>query len=212
MEILENFAVFEGIDGSGTTTQLNILENFFLRNPDQLVLPPFYKTFEPTDGSIGRIIRAGLRKEAELSAETIAMLFAADRNEHIFGSGGVAERCKRGELVVSDRYVLSSLVYQGITCGDELPVSLNRLFPSPELLIFLDIDPEIAEKRIAHREIKEIYEFLDFQIQVRRRYKTLLSRFSADGARIEIIDASKPPEEVAREIWELIKKLPIFKR
>ena len=211
MEILENFAVFEGIDGSGTTTQLNILENFFLSNHDRLSLPPFYKTFEPTDGSIGRLIRSGLRKDIELRAETIAMLFAADRNEHIFGAGGITEHCGRGELVVSDRYVLSSLVYQGITCGDELPAALNRSFPGPELLLFFDIDPETAQKRIAGREIKEIYEFLDFQIQVRRRYKTLLSQFSADGVRIEIIDASKPPEEVAGEVWELIQKMPIFK-
>ena len=211
MEILKNFIVFEGIDGSGTTTQLNILEKFFLLNQARLSLPPFYKTFEPTDGSIGKIIRSCLREEAVLRAETIAMLFAADRNEHVFGSGGVAERCGRGELVVSDRYVPSSLVYQGITCGDELPAALNRVFPVPELLLFFDIDPETAQKRIAGREQKEIYETMDFQIQVRRRYKTLLSQFSAEGVRIGIIDSSKPPEEAAREVWEHIQKMPIFK-
>ena len=90
MEILKNFAVFEGIDGSGTTTQLEILEKYFRENPN--CLPPFYKTNEPTDGSIGKLIRLSLRKEVLLCPGTIAFLFAADRNEHIYGPGGIKER------------------------------------------------------------------------------------------------------------------------
>jgi dTMP kinase len=141
----------------------------------------------------------------------MALLFAADRNEHIYGSGGVAEHCGRGELVVSDRYVLSSLVYQGIACGEELPARLNRDFPGPELLLFFDVDPETAQKRMARREFKEIYEYLDFQIQARRRYKTLLPRFEDQGVRLEIIDASPPPEDVAGEVWKALQKMPIIK-
>ena len=221
MEILENFVVFEGLDGSGTTTQLNILEHFFLHNKSSIPnksplsnkssLPTFHKTFEPTKGSIGKLIRSGLKKEISLSPQTIAMLFAADRNEHIFGDGGVAERCRRGELVVSDRYLPSSLVYQGITCGEELPARLNRDFPGPELLVFFDIESEIAQKRIAGREQKELFENLDFQIQVRERYKALLPKLRAEGVRVEVIDASLPQEEVARKVWAIVKELPIFK-
>jgi dTMP kinase len=140
------------------------------------------------------------------------MLFAADRNEHVFGEDGVAERCKRGELVVSDRYLLSSLVYQGITCGEELPARLNREFPAPELLLFFDIDCETALKRMEGRAKKEIYEYKDFQIQVRERYKALLPRLSAEGVKVGIIDASLPAEEVALEVWSAIKKMPIFER
>lgn len=229
MEILDNFAVFEGLDGSGTTTQLTILEKFFHQSGSSAILPdhllvaepggdylysslPFCKTFEPTDGIIGRIIRSGLRKEVILRPETIAHLFAVDRDEHIFGPGGVSERCHRGELVVSDRYVPSSLVYQGITCGDALPLLLNRNFPGPELLIFFDIDPETAQNRRAGRDRKEIYEYLEFQIQVRERYKALLPTYAGQGVRVEVVDASPPPEEVAREIWKVIQKMPIFKR
>ena len=212
MGILANFVVFEGLDGSGTTTQLTILDDFFQRNPERLSLPPFYKTFEPTDGSIGRLIRSALRKETVYCPETVALLFAADRREHLYGAGGIAERCGRGELVVSDRYVPSSLVYQGITCGEELPAALNRDFPAPELLLFFDIDPETAQKRMAARNLKEIYEYLDFQIQVRRRYRELLPRFSTEGVRVEIIDASMPPEDVATEAWRAIQKMPIFKK
>ena len=210
MKILKNFVVFEGIDGSGTTTQLDILEKFFLHAPQPL--PPFYKTFEPTDGSIGKIIRSALRKELTLCPETTALLFAADRNEHIYGHEGVAEHCSRGELVVSDRYLPSSLVYQGLLCGEELPARLNQDFPAPELLFFFDIDPEIAQKRIARREIKEIYEYLEFQIQVRQRYKSVLQQLSSQGVMVETIDASPPAEEVARQVWKALQKLPIIKR
>jgi len=211
MKILKNFVVFEGIDGSGTTTQLNLLETFFSQNREKLPLPPFHKTYEPTNSSIGQMIRSALRKEVPLEAETVALLFAADRNEHLFGKGGIEERCGRGELVVSDRYTPSSLVYQGITCGEELPLALNRDFPGPELLLFFDIDPVNAQDRIASRELKEIYEYLDFQIQVRQCYKNLLPALAEQGVRVETIDASLPPSEVAREVWKTMEKLPIFK-
>ena len=114
--------------------------------------------------------------------------------------------------MVSDRYVPSSLVYQGITCGEELPLGLNKDFPCPELLLFFDIDPETAQKRMSGRSNKEIYEYLDFQIQVRRRYKVLLPQFSGQGVRIQTIDASFSPEEVAGQVWEAIQKLPIMKQ
>ena len=210
MKILRNFVVFEGCDGSGTTTQLSILEDFFHRNKSRLSLPPLYRTFEPTNGSIGKIIRSVLQKKLTLLLETTAMLFAADRNEHLYGSNGLTERCNRGELAVSDRYVPSSLVYQGLLCGEELPARLNRDFPGPELLIFFDINPETAQQRMSGRDVKEIYEYLDFQIRVRERYKSLLPQFASQGVKVEIIDASPPIEDVAAEVWRAIKKLPII--
>ena len=207
MEILKNFAVFEGLDGSGTSTQIDILEGFFKnRSP----LPLLYKTFEPTNGSIGKLIRSALRKEINFNPKTIAMLFAADRYEHIYGPEGIEERCNRGELVVSDRYLPSSLVYQGITCGEEFPALVNRDFPRPELLLFFDIDPEIALKRISNRQHIEIYEYIEFQIMVRDRYKALLPGLSQKGVRVETIDATRSVEEVADEVWAAIGKMPIM--
>ena len=210
MKILRNFVVFEGCDGSGTTTQINILEDFFQQYKDSLPLLSFHKTFEPTNSSIGRLIRSFLRKEITLLPETVAMLFAADRNEHIYGSGGVAERCSRGELVVSDRYLPSSLVYQGLVCGEELPARFNQDFPGPELLVFFDINPETAQRRMTGRDVKEIYEHLEFQIKVRERYKSLLPVFAAQGVMVEVIDASPPPDEVAKELWRVLKKISIL--
>ena len=207
MKIIPNFAVFEGGDGSGTTTQLSLLSERLKKSGS----PCFFSTFEPTDRQIGKIIRRALTKTAPLDPQTLAMLFAADRNEHIYGHDGILEHVNRGELVVSDRYVLSSLVYQGIECGDELPASLNSRFPAPETLIFLDIEPEIALERMKNRASLEIYEYLEFQVKVREKYKSLLGMYAQAGVRVETLDASKTEREVADKVWSIVSQMPIFK-
>ncbi|WP_461246746.1 dTMP kinase [Treponema sp. R6D11] len=207
MEIIPNFVVFEGGDGSGTTTQLAMLSER-LRKSNK---PVFFPTFEPTDGQIGKIIRSALKKEMILKPETLAMLFAADRNEHLTARDGILNRVKHGELVVSDRYVLSSLVYQGIECGDDLPTALNSRFAAPELTFFFDIDPKIAINRMSKRGSLEIYEYLEFQEKVRQKYISAVDDYKKNGARVEIIDSSKTITEVADRVWSIISKMPIFK-
>jgi len=206
MEIIPNFVVFEGGDGSGTTTQLSMLVER-LKNMEK---PVFFPTFEPTDGQIGKLIRSALKKDLILKPQTLAMLFAADRNEHLNGQDGILAHVNRGELVVSDRFVLSSLVYQGIECGDELPTVLNSRFPAPELTIFLDVDPKIAINRMSKRGTLEIYEYLEFQEKVRQKYKSAVDDYRKNGARVEIIDSSKTIEEVADQVWSMLLGLPIF--
>jgi dTMP kinase len=210
MKIVTNFAVFEGCDGSGTTTQLKLLGKRLAALEKTASAPRFFPTFEPTEGPAGILIRQALKKEVLFLPETMARLFAADRTEHLYAKNGVLEHIQAGELVVSDRYVLSSLVYQGIECGEELPAGLNAPFPAPELLIFFDLDPGIAAERLKSRETLEIYEYLDFQKKVRERYHALLPACRKAGTRVEIIDASKTQEEVSEEVWRAIKKMPIF--
>jgi dTMP kinase len=210
MNILPNFAVFEGGDGSGTTTQLELLERRLQNEGFRGIR--FYPTCEPSAGPVGKLVRSALKKEILLQPETLARLFAADRNEHLYGSGAVFERCRQGELVVCDRYVLSSLVYQGIECGDELPRLLNASFPAPSLLFFFDVDPEIARRRMQNRGSLEIYENLEFQRKVREKYRSLLDGYARADTRVEIIDAAKSPEEVAEAVWRGIRKMPIFER
>jgi dTMP kinase len=206
-ELIRNFAVFEGGDGSGTSTQLALLE----KRLAAFEKPAFHPSCEPTDGPVGRLIRSALKQEAALQKETLARLFAADRGEHLYGPSGVVERCERGELVVCDRYSPSSLVYQGIECGDELARSLNAPFPLPELLVFFDLDPEIAMSRLKNRSSLEIYERLEFQQKVRLKYLSILDAYRASGTRVEVIDASQSPEEVAAEVWSALSKMPILK-
>jgi len=206
MNIISNFAVLEGGDGSGTTTQLLILAE----RMKSLKKPAFFSTFEPTEGHIGQLIRRALKKEITVRPETLCLLFAADRNEHLYDAGGILAHVNRGCLTVSDRYALSSLVYQGIECADELPQILNSRFPAPELTIFLDIDPETALDRMKGRGSLEIYEYLDFQKKVREKYKSVLEVYRAAGAKVQTVDASKSAQEVAEEVWSIISQMPIF--
>jgi dTMP kinase len=206
MEIINNFVVFEGGDGSGTSTQLSLLSDRLKHFKN----PVFFPTVEPTDGHIGKIIRSILKKDDILQPETLAMLFAADRNEHLYGKNGIIAHVNNKELVVSDRYVLSSLVYQGIECGDEQPALLNSRFPAPELTFFFDVDPKIALDRIKHRNSLEIYEYLDFQAKVRQKYESVIDNYRKNGAKVEIIDAEKNAEEVADKVWSIVSAMPIF--
>jgi dTMP kinase len=207
MAVLRNFVVFEGCDGSGTSTQLELLRRRFGGG-----LPKLVCGFEPTDGPVGRLLRGALRGNPRLCPQTMAHLFAADRAEHLYGTGGIAELANGGSLVVSDRYTLSSLVYQGLECGDALPRTLNSGFPAPELLLFFDIDPETALRRIENsRETKDIYERLGFQTRVRERYIKLLDACREEGSAAAIIDASAGVSEVSEAVWQAIRALPIMK-
>jgi dTMP kinase len=206
-KVLDNFVVFEGCDGSGTTTQLSRLKDYFSAHNE---LPPLWVTSEPVSGEIGRLIRFFLRGEARCQPETLARLFAADRNEHLFGENGIVAHCARGELVVSDRYVPSSLVYQGLECGDALPRQLNEDFPAPALLLFFDLDSETAEARMAGRPDREIFEYIEFQKKARQKYLSVLEDCSRAGSAVAIINASDTIENVFNQILSFIVKIPII--
>jgi dTMP kinase len=209
MAVLRNFVVFEGCDGSGTSTQLELLRRRF----DMPGMPTLACEFEPTDGHIGRLLRGALRGEVRFHAETMARLFAADRAEHLYGPGGIVELARRDRLVVCDRYTLSSRVYQGIDCGEALPLALNRDFPAPELLLLFDIDPRVAQGRIEKsRAGKDIYERLDFQLLVRERYLSLLDACREEGSAVVIIDANADIGEAAETVWQTISTLPLMAR
>ncbi|MBP5401525.1 MAG: dTMP kinase [Treponema sp.] len=206
--ILDNFVVFEGIDGAGTSTQLKILRE---RSESSKIC----FSAEPTDSETGRFLRKILSGSIELNPKTTAFLFAADRAEHVWGKNGIEETIKSGKAVVIDRYIFSSLAYQGVSCGKELPRTLNQNFPLPQLLFFFDIDPSSSLERIKNRGITEIYENKEYLMQTRERYLSVIEEYKnnpdAKGMEIVIIDATQQKKEIAKIIWSHISKLPIFK-
>lgn len=203
--ILENFIVFEGIDGSGTSTQLALLKQNFIEKK-------LYFTAEPTNSPIGLFIRSILKGNIKVSPSTMAYLFASDRNEHIHGLDGVLAKQKEGFTVFSDRYLFSSLAYQNPICPKALPQKLNEDFPLPEYLFYFDIDPEKSLSRVFKRGETEIYENLAFQEQTRKEYKKIINWYK-ENSRMKIIeiDASKSIDEVYAKIMDSLKNMPIFK-
>jgi len=204
--ILKNFVVFEGIDGAGTSTQIKELS----KRPDA---DRFFFTTEPTDSPTGLFLRSMLKGDVKLDPRTSAFLFAADRNEHLYGTSGtncgIQQRCEEDKIVVSDRYLFSSLTYQSVTCGDKLPRMLNSEFPLPQILFFFEIDPEISLKRVDGRGEREIYEKLDFQKATAARYKAVVDEYEKmnTGMKIVRIDATKSVEDVAAIIASELNRL-----
>ena len=213
--ILQNFIVFEGIDGAGTSTQIEMLKN----RPEA---KDFLFTAEPTSAPTGKFLRQMLKGDFPLQNESAAYLFAADRNEHVNGKlltqgnnlvTGIKEACQSGKKVVSDRYLFSSLAYQSINCPPEVPRLLNSLFPLPQLLFYFEISTKDSLSRLGDRNFREIYEKEDFLNRTVQEYHNVLSEYSEkaknQGMKIVLIDAKKTKEEISANIWQEIKNLPI---
>lgn len=210
--MLARFIVFEGIDGSGRSTQMRLLKDRFEKEETDR---PTLFSFEPTDGPVGRFLRSALAGDPVLEEGVLSYLFAADRRQHIYGEGGVMETIEAGGIAFSDRYIFSSLVYQGITCGKELPRLLNAAFPLPELLFFFEIDADTALKRIASRSAKDMYENRAFLESAARAYNELISEYEKEsagtGMTIVRIDAGAGENEISNHIWNVLSDLPILK-
>lgn len=203
--ILEKFVVFEGIDGAGTSTQMRLLAE---RDSGKKIA----FTAEPTERPTGKFLRQILAGNEKVSPQTAAYLFAADRAEHLWGQGGIVDQTKNGLTVVSDRYLFSNLAYQGVTCGEDLPKTLNSPFPLPQLLFFFDISAQKSLERVEKRgEAKEIYENEKFLSDTASRYRAIINQYKKlenSGMRIVELDATLPKEKISDLIWKEI--LPII--
>ena len=206
--VLHNFIVFEGLDGSGTTTQLSLLKNILSDKKT-------WFTAEPTDQEIGKFLRKILQGSITVQPETLAYLFAADRCEHIHGINGIECRINDGYTVFCDRYLFSSLAYQSPQCGSKLPMTLNEDFPLPEYLIYFDINSELSLSRVASRNGEtEIFEKSDIQKITQIEYERIIQTYKEnkpEEMKIISIDAAKPVEEVHKIILDSLKNLPIIK-
>lgn len=205
-EILKNFVVFEGLDGSGTTTQLDLLNRRL-----ETVGIPRWCTREPTRGVVGRLIREVLSGGVSCEPATLAYLFGADRWEHVFGADGVRAHVEAGEVVASDRYFFSSLAYQSIDVEYDIVDQINGPFPLPEILFFLDVPADVCAERISTRRNVEIFETLPYQTAVDRRYREVLDRHAGHGMQVFVLDGTEDQQKIADHIWNEITKLPIFR-
>jgi len=195
----------EGIDGAGTTTQLRLIDEHC-----KSAGIPHVCTFEPTDFSTGKAIRTILKGEQTVEPSTIAYLFSADRNEHLYNkTAGILQYLAKGVLVVCDRYLFSSLAYQSVNCDFPFVYELNRNFPLPGNLVFLDVPVEVCSQRLNSRSSRDIYETDSFQHKVLAGYNKALAAFADTPMVIHRFDGTEPVETVFQKIWKIIASLPI---
>lgn len=196
------FIVLEGLDGAGTTTQTAMLADWFRAAGREVVV-----TREPSDGPVGTLIRHMLRRRVVLpggeraAPETIAALFAGDRIDHLRAT--VEPALGRGAVVISDRYVHSSLAYQGEECDRDWVLEANRHARDADLTLYVDLPVATCLERIGHRNAaRDIYEHADFLDRVRRGYEAAIALRPHGVVRI---DGSGSIEAVHAAIIEAVQ-------
>ena len=191
------FVTFEGLDGSGKTTQARLFEQR-LRDEGREVVA----TREPGGTALGERIRDVLLHGDEISPWAEAALFAAARAELV--ERVVRPALGHGADVVCDRYLDSSLAYQGIArgLGVERVLELNLEVVGgllPDRTFLLLVDPEVAASRGRRRRDRIEREGEQFHAALDRAYRELAARFPE---RIVALDGSSPPDDVARRVWD----------
>ncbi|MER6510796.1 dTMP kinase [Nonomuraea sp. NPDC001636] len=198
------FMAFEGGEGSGKTTQSRLIA-IWLRDQGYDVV----QTREPGSTKIGMRLRAILLDAAErgLSARSEALLYAADRAEHV--EKVIRPALYRGSLVISDRYVDSSLAYQGAGRAlDPEDVSKINAWATgglvPHLTVLIDTPPEVGLTRLGGAADRIESEPLEFHQRVRKEFRALAA---ADPGRYLVVDGTMPPEVLTRQIQDRIREI-----
>jgi dTMP kinase len=196
------FVTFEGLDGSGKTTQVELLRAYLEGQGRDVVA-----TREPGGTELGERIRELLLQGGEVSPWAEAALFAAARAELV--ARVIAPGLERGADVVCDRYLDSSLAYQGIArgLGVEQVLALNvnairGILPDVTFLLLLDADEAARRSGDAPDRIER--EGGDFRRAVETAYRDLAGIFPQ---RVVALDGSRPPEEIAKEVRERLPGL-----
>jgi len=184
----------EGIDASGKTTQAKLL----VKNLNERGYEAVY-TSEPTKGFFGQILRQKILYGNErVPAVVEALLFALDRLEHI--EKEIKPALEKEKIVVSDRYLYSSIAYQGAAGLDPAWIEeINRWAIKPDLAIYLDVPAEVVIKRLKRK--RSVMETLENQRRVRNVYLRLVKE-----GMLLLVDGNRPIEEIEREILEIVMK------
>lgn len=203
------FIALEGIDGSGKSTQTRLLTEQ-LTNQGHKV----YSTFEPTNNTIGKLIRDILKGTAKADHRVIAGLFVADRLDHLLNSSyGIVKKLEEGYTVICDRYLFSSYAYQGAHMDMDWVIQANAMSAGilrPDVNIFIDVSPEISMHRLhTNRDNIELFETLENLQLVRAKYMEAFEKLKP-VENICIVDGNRTPDEIGKDIWQkVIAKLEV---
>jgi dTMP kinase len=196
------FVVFEGIEGSGKSTQAKLLYEELTRRGRKCLL-----TSEPTDSMIGKLIRELLKSGNPVDIRTLQLLFIADRSEHL--ESLIRPKLEEGYIVITDRYAPSTIAY-GTSFGKKYGLKMgyllnsHRPFPAPDVLFYISVTPEAAFDRLKKRNgIKERFDELKSLRSLDRNYERLSKRYHPQAWRK--IDGNREIDAIRADIlaaWE----------
>lgn len=201
------FFAFEGIDGCGKSTQIQILARRIREHTNT----PVYITREPTEGPIGSLLRQVLTGRMKCDYRALPLLFAADRIDHLTNEvNGILPQLEEGIIVLCDRYYFSSYAYQSVDVTMSSVIEVNatsaKLCP-PTATIYLDLDPEIALKRIAMGRLQqELFETKERLLDTYDGYEEAFRRL-ADEEDVLKFQADQSVESLSEDIWARVKWL-----
>ena len=202
------FIVFEGLDGTGKSTQLRLLAAY-LRARDKAV----FTDAEPSALPTGRLLRRMLSGEVPSSPWALAALFLADRiNQNTDLENGIIKHLAAGETVLLDRYYHSTFAYQGYETDMAWTMDIHDRCPEvtrPDLVLFLTMDPQKCVDRIRTNRADlapEIYETVERLTAVKNQFDRVFE-LRRDKERVVFIDADGTVEEVAARVAEAVETL-----
>lgn len=199
------FIAFEGIDGSGKSTQSALL----IQKLRQEGIP-CYATMEPTDAPIGSLIRQVMTGRIKTDNKAVAALFAADRLDHLLNEvDGIVSKIESGVTVVTDRYYFSSYAYNSVHMPMEWVIKANEQSSAilrPSVTVYIDIDPDTALDRIAKNRFRqELFEKKSMLVKVRDNYMKAFKLLEKEE-KVVIVDGNRPQEEIAEAVWNAVKE------
>ena len=200
------FIVFEGIDGAGKSTQIQLLVNR-LKDQGRTV----YWTAEPTESVSGGLLRDALGGISKRTSCELAAMFVLDRIFHnVNPVNGIEKMLADGVDVICDRYYYSSLAYQGSLIDGDWVRNMNLNCPEirkPDLCIFLDLTPQQSMARISKgRVTTEIYETEEQLTKVRNRFLTVIESLKGRDD-VRIVNAAGTIEEIHEDICRIVDEL-----
>ena len=194
------FIAFEGIDGSGKSTQAKLLFEKLQKEGYKV-----YATFEPTDSYIGSIIRNIFKGNQEADHKTIAALFLADRLDHLLNAkNGILKKLDEGYVVITDRYYFSSYAYHGTHMPIDWVIEANSICAEllrPDLTVFIDVPTEICMQRLSSgRNMMELYESSENLNRVRDKYFESFEKLKGKES-VFTTDGNRTPDDTFNDIW-----------
>ncbi len=201
------FFVIEGIDGSGKTTQIELLHSYMLSKKIKAVT-----TREPTSGFVGRLTKRIMQGREDVDTLTLQMLFIADRADHL--NKFIRPNISQGNIVISDRYFYSTIAFGSASGLEEnWLIDVFKGFMKPDAVFFIDVDPKTAMQRIESRgeqkrlakkaDKRERYEKLETLEKTRKIYLDLKKHYK----NYYIIDGNRSIKEVSEDIIQIADKM-----